>query len=1792
MRPRNRLALSFASLAFFAQLSSPACGAAITWDITPGTVGTGDGSVTGGAGTWNTTNGNWTTDAGATNIAWVNANNDIAVFGGTAGTVTLGTGITVGGLTFNTAGYTITGGTLTLGAITNTVAANTNATISSILAGTGSSLVKTGTGSLALNATNTFSGGLVISAGTVTTNNVSGAGTGTVTLGDANTGSSDVAFLWTPTANTQTFARGIVVSSLGTGTVTLGTGTNTFTAQTYSGAVQLNRATTLQSGTTDRLTFTGGISGNVGTLTISSSGAGRVVFDSTANSFVGDLVITSGSRLQLGVANAAGNYIPDAANVTVNGILNLSYTAGGNETIAGLNGTGTVGINSGITNTLTVGAYNSSGTYGGTLTGAANLGLTKVGSGTQVLNGSASNSYTAATKVNGGILQLDFANMATPTNLISNSSALSLGGGTLSIKGKSSGSTAQTFNGTTVTAGGGQILVTPNGGTDTTVTLGALTTTAAGGSLLVGKTPGDSSTGTVTLTTSTNKDATGIYGGRVVFSNGTANTGYDWATTASGASPYTLSAYSGYTAMATSGTDTANSRITAGTSLAGALTTNSLKVENPAASQTLSLGANLMTLTNGGLLITGTNAFTISGTTGATRLTAGNGSGSYDLVVHQYNSGGATISAVIGDNGANAVNLVKAGTGTLTLSGTNTYTGKTYINSGILSIAADSGLGTAPGAVVADQITISGGMLRTTSSFTLSTNRGITLGAAGGTISVNNSGGTLTYAGTISGSGALTMTGASNTSGLLLTTAQTYTGGTFINSGRIQLNATAATLGTGDIVIDGSSSSAGELWINAGVTLANRIFLKGVGSESRGVIRISSTVATTLSGPIVLQANSTISNSSAGATTLSGQISGAYNLSLNTGTAAASGASYILSGGNTYSGGTTIGNGSVRIANGAATNAFGTGTITFSGSATIANGTSASATAQTISNAITINSGATASFDAGYNDLTLAGNIGGAGNLARTSSGTLILTGTNTYSGTTNAGTSGTLLATTTASLSGYNVSGKVSAGAGGTLAMSVGGAGQWTQTDINTLLANATLDAASNFGLNTSGGDFSYDLSGLTGTRGLTKYGSNTLTLTGTRAYTGTTTIAGGILAVGATGLPTGGAVAFIGTSTLDVGSLNPTIGSLSLADGVTATVTGTGGNALTVNGASNFDLSVNASGTSRTLNLAAMSSFTYSAAANNFDVGGASGTGVASGAASNTLTLASGTNTITALNFRIGHSGHSGSGVITSTVNLGHDNTINADTMEIGNGKVNGVVQFAAGLASAPTLTLRGTDGTSRVNSLVIGSNSSSVSNDTGKLDMTTGTTASSLDALVNNLVIGQGTSTANNSATGTVLMGLGTLDVTTLTIGQKVAANTGTGAATGTFTVTGGTVKVGSLVLGDRNVTAAAGGNISGTFNLNGGATLAAQNIQAGSDGTAPTGTMTRAFNWNDGTIRNYDAATDLTVSTNLTLAATGNHTFQIDTGRTATVSSVISEAASGATLTKTGSGTLVFTGSNTYSGTTTISTGTLQVGNGGTTGTLGSGAVTNNATLTFNRSNTLAVSNDISGSGSITHTGSGTVTMTGINSYTGTTTVNGGGTLRINGNSSAATGQMTVASGSTAGGNGIYGGALNVSGTLSPGASVESFSAGATTMNDGSTLQHEFDSSVATSAGSDLLVVNGDLTLSGVVTLTLTDLATLAPAAPFAEGTVFALVNYTGTWNGGYFTFSGDTLTEGEQFHALDNDWVINYQNSTGGQNFTGDYVPGQFVTLTVVPEPGVVMPGVIGLSILMLRRRRN
>ena len=103
-----------------------------------------------------------------------------------------------------------------------------------------------------------------------------------------------------------------------------------------------------------------------------------------------------------------------------------------------------------------------------------------------------------------------------------------------------------------------------------------------------------------------------------------------------------------------------------------------------------------------------------------------------------------------------------------------------------------------------------------------------------------------------------------------------------------------------------------------------------------------------------------------------------------------------------------------------------------------------------------------------------------------------------------------------------------------------------------------------------------------------------------------------------------------------------------------------------------------------------------------------------------------------------------------------------------------------------------------------------------------------------------------------------------------------------------------------------------------------------------------------------------------------------------------------------LTKSGNGTLTLNGTNAYTGGTTISAGTLQIGDGGTGGSIDTtSGVTNNGSLVFNRSDNLTASYAIGGTGNITKLGAGTLTLSGTNTYSGGTLV-AGGTLQINSN----------------------------------------------------------------------------------------------------------------------------------------------------------------------------------------------
>jgi len=99
-----------------------------------------------------------------------------------------------------------------------------------------------------------------------------------------------------------------------------------------------------------------------------------------------------------------------------------------------------------------------------------------------------------------------------------------------------------------------------------------------------------------------------------------------------------------------------------------------------------------------------------------------------------------------------------------------------------------------------------------------------------------------------------------------------------------------------------------------------------------------------------------------------------------------------------------------------------------------------------------------------------------------------------------------------------------------------------------------------------------------------------------------------------------------------------------------------------------------------------------------------------------------------------------------------------------------------------------------------------------------------------------------------------------------------------------------------------------------------------------------------------------------------------------------------------LTLNGTGSVILTAANTSTGAVTVNSGTLQIGNGGATGSVAVAAITNNGALTVNRTGSLTLSSAVSGSGALNQTGTGTTILTGVNTYTGLTTV-GAGILQI-------------------------------------------------------------------------------------------------------------------------------------------------------------------------------------------------
>ncbi len=666
---------------------------------------------------------NYSLNAASTSLAGADSFNSVKMLT-TAGTLDLsGNVITVsaagagaGGILDAGVAYTIQdsvgGGSLTAGS--NELILNTTSTLSitASIAGSGG-LTEGGTGTIQLRGLNTYSGTTVVSGGIVqvdTDDAIDSIGSLSTRLGNSvsvaiNNGT--LQFIGGFAGNGAQVNGAITLNS-GRGVVlgpTTGFGGGTIDTQgfnvTVSGAVSDNSGVTLPSGNT------GGIAGS-GWLAKSGTG---VLTLSGNNTFTGGIFLNAGTvavSADIGLGAAPANFAQNY--ITMNGSsaleLNGSFTLNANrEIFAG--GTAIVGVSGG--NTVN---------YGGVIAGSS--GFRKADSGTLVLNGVAPSTFNGGLAISGGKLTLDFANLATPTptNLINQNNVLTLAGGELNIKDLSGSiPTQQTFVSTTIGSGASTVSMTVNGNTspNTFLRLGLITRSVTSGGTVDFVIP---SVGGILVT---NASYNGIFGGgtgslafglTTAGAFATANGGATWAVptgnsgTNTGTVPNPLAgpvaAFTDYavdnmtinsaTASQANVDITQNDLALNGTT---AITINTVRFSS-ANSQLVVGGATTFTLTNGGILVSpsanGTNPIFVEGNGNGspTLATTGTGGGP-DIIVHQYSTTAPLVltPTVSPTNGG----IVKTGPGSLVLTRSTTFTGGSFINQGTVALL-NPGLGT------------------------------------------------------------------------------------------------------------------------------------------------------------------------------------------------------------------------------------------------------------------------------------------------------------------------------------------------------------------------------------------------------------------------------------------------------------------------------------------------------------------------------------------------------------------------------------------------------------------------------------------------------------------------------------------------------------------------------------------------------------------------------------------------------------------------------------------------------------------------------------------------------------------------------------------------------------------------------------------------------------------------------------------------------------------------------------------------------------------------------------------
>ncbi|MFN6336183.1 MAG: beta strand repeat-containing protein, partial [Sphingobacteriales bacterium] len=849
--------------------------------------------------------------------------------------------------------------TLTL---TGTYAAGNNTLAANIADnGTGAvSVSKTGAGLWVLSGASSYTGATTLNAGTLSVSAVSNLGNAASNL-VFNGGTLQISNT-TNLPNFSTLGRTVLFTSGQTVGLDVTSGTFTVDQVLNQGTGGLSKAGAGTLVINSAHSYTGQTTINAGILQLNDGGAispaplflngGTFAVNRSTTATLGStlpaIVGGTGSLDNISanslVLNAptfhTGNTTATTGNITLShasAIQNsaLNTTGAGTVTLSGVT-TPTFGglANSGTTRNLADvidSSYASvtgltlkpesamTYTYGGVVAdGATGMSLTKLGAGTQVLQGT--NTYTGATTIKNGTLTLSGA-----AGRLTGTSGLNFNGGTLTLINTSATEAAldRVVANAIISNGGGNITVT-NTASSTTVyseTLGALdlrsgqlnvtstnanttpaqTLTFGSGSLTTINGVARAVTDTSAITFS--GASLGLNARNAIIISGQTDSAVGeiigpwatWGTTAAAQTDYATynrtagGAVNAFgiqnanipgTAETAWTTSTAAYTMTANQTLTGTRTITALRNATGSASVlTLATAANLETYG----LLTGAQTLTVNPGTGGV-LTTPTGGGSLYIT-----SGGnaITVTSSINDNGG-AVALVKSGASGLTLSGTNNYSGGTVLNAGTLTTTTpNTNLGTGP-VTVTGPVTWNFGT--TGSSRNLTINDGAALSITG-TSNQN-------FSGVLAGNGSISQTGSIGIN-------FTNTGNTFTGPINIGYGLTFASLGdsTNPINIPGVSWT----WTGGAKTFALRPFT--LSSAGTGTIGNSGTGGLVIQQPLAF-------SGAAGARTLS--LAGNYTASANTfagnitdgpgsvvSLTKAAGPIWALSGTNTYSGATT-----------------------------------------------------------------------------------------------------------------------------------------------------------------------------------------------------------------------------------------------------------------------------------------------------------------------------------------------------------------------------------------------------------------------------------------------------------------------------------------------------------------------------------------------------------------------------------------------------------------------------------------------------------------------------------------------------------------------------------------------------------------------------------------------------------------------------------------------------------------------------------------------------------------------